>query len=169
MPIRQLLFYHDLGRNVIKVNLRNKSTNPHPYLPVTLNVNSTSHQSKFVISLLHILPFWLLKLGVILTFSALAMALPSYCQNGTDPSFWAKYGGLKEYLYSNLDKRKWKMHDNDHDPEFTSYEPLLDQPPRHTETRQEGRSVLSHSLVTQDQPYLKLIRTFTILRMKRKW
>lgn len=27
--------------------------------------------------------------------------LPPYSQNGTVPSFWAKYGGLKEYLYSN--------------------------------------------------------------------
>lgn len=28
--------------------------------------------------------------------------LPPYSQNGTLPSFWAKYGGLNEYLYSNL-------------------------------------------------------------------
>lgn len=27
--------------------------------------------------------------------------LPPYSQNGTVPSFCAKYGGLKEYLYSN--------------------------------------------------------------------
>lgn len=30
--------------------------------------------------------------------------LPPYSQNGTEPSFCAKYGGLKEYLYS---KRLW--------------------------------------------------------------
>ena len=42
--------------------------------PVTLNVSSTSHQSKLVTSLVHILPFWLRRLGVTLTFSALAMA-----------------------------------------------------------------------------------------------
>lgn len=29
--------------------------------------------------------------------------LPPYSQNGTDPSFCARYGGLKLYLYSNLD------------------------------------------------------------------
>lgn len=28
--------------------------------------------------------------------------LPPYSQNGTDPSFCAKYGGLNEYLYSNF-------------------------------------------------------------------
>lgn len=28
--------------------------------------------------------------------------LPPYSQNGTDPSFCARYGGLNEYLYSNL-------------------------------------------------------------------
>ena len=36
------------------------------------------------------------------------MALPSYCQNGTDPSFCAKYGGLKENLYSNLNNENVK-------------------------------------------------------------
>lgn len=29
--------------------------------------------------------------------------LPPYSQNGTDPSFCARYGGLKLYLYSNRD------------------------------------------------------------------
>lgn len=28
--------------------------------------------------------------------------LPPYSQNGTEPSFCAKYGGLKLYLYSNF-------------------------------------------------------------------
>lgn len=38
-----------------------------------------------------------------LTWSSapLVYLLPPYSQNGTVPSFWARYGGLNEYLYSN--------------------------------------------------------------------
>lgn len=33
--------------------------------------------------------------------------LPPYSQNGTEPSFCARYGGLKLYLYSNRDTICW--------------------------------------------------------------